>query len=135
MAITVQALQANGTWSVRNAFTTENAKVQSGVMSIADLEAHARRVMSQWQQTAPDGKTLRIHNSANDPTPAQRKRTATNVKAETSARALGWMTSRERHGDVVECYGVVHPNGHWAADWQSAVVFHAALEASKSEAA
>jgi hypothetical protein len=132
--ITVQALQADGTWSVRNAFTTENARVISGSMSTAELEAKARNLMGQWQQTAP-GKQLRVHNSTNDPTPAQRKRSDANVKAETAARALGWLTSRERHGDVVECYGVVHPSGHWAADWRSAVVFHDAMSAAAQAAA
>ena len=42
MTITVQALQANGTWGVRSAFTTENAKVRAGSMTAADLEYLAR---------------------------------------------------------------------------------------------
>lgn len=130
MAITVQALQADGTWATRNAFTTENARVISGSMTAADLEAKAHKLMGQWQQAVQDGRQLRVHNSANDPTPAQRKRSAASAKAEIAARSLGWVTSRERHGEDAEGYGVVHPNGHWAADWQSAVVFHEAMESA-----
>ena len=69
MAITVQAQQADGTWAVRNAFTTENAQVRSGALKVSDLEAKARRVMAQWQQTAPDARTMRVHNSDSDPKP------------------------------------------------------------------
>ena len=98
MTITLQALQADGTWAVRNAFVTENARVISGSMSAADLETKAHRLMSQWQQTMPDGRQLRVHNSANDPTPAAHKRASDNAKAETAARSLGWMTAKERHG-------------------------------------
>jgi hypothetical protein len=74
MSITLQARQADGTWAVRNAFTTENAKVRSGSMSVSDLEVLARRTMSKWQATMQDGRQLRVHSSANDPAPAPRKR-------------------------------------------------------------
>lgn len=69
MAITVQAKQTDGTWGVRSAFTTENAKVRAGSMTAADLEALARATMSKWQQTSCDGKQLRVHNSDNDAKP------------------------------------------------------------------
>lgn len=129
MAITLQALQSDGTWAVRSAFTTENAKVRAGSMKAADLEAYARSVMAQWNSTSQDRKQLRVHNSANDPTPAQRERADANKKSEITAREMGWMTSRERHGEGVESHGVVHPDGHWAADWHSAVAFHDAMAA------
>lgn len=132
MAITVQALQVDGTWAVRNAFVTENAKVIAGSMTADELETKARKLMSQWLSTMPDGKQLRVHNSANEPTPAQRKRADANAKAETSARALGWVTTHERHGEDAGSYGVVHPNGHWAADWRSALVFHDAVAAHRA---
>jgi len=132
MAITLQALQPDGTWAVRNAFVTENKQVVAGSLSADDLEAKARRLMGQWLATVPDGKQLRVHNSAKEPTTAQRNRSAASAKAETSARKLGWMTSRERHGEDAEGYGIVHPDGHWAADWQSAVVFHDAMAAHRA---
>jgi hypothetical protein len=100
-------------------------------MKASDLEAKARALLGQWR-SLDDGKQLRVHNSANDPTPAQRQRRDANAKAETAARALGWMTSVERHGEGVESYGVVHPDGHWAADWRAAVVFHDALKAGRA---
>lgn len=70
MAITVQARQADGTWAVRNAFITENKAVLAGSMNAADLEAKARKLMSQWQQTMQDGRQLRVHNSDNDTKPS-----------------------------------------------------------------
>ena len=73
MAITLQAKQPDGTWAVRNAFVTENKQVVAGSLSAADLEAKARRMMAQWQATMPDGKQLRVHDSAKDPKPALRK--------------------------------------------------------------
>lgn len=77
MTITVQALQADGTWGVRSAFTTENAKVRAGSMTAADLEALARATMAKWQQTSCDGKQLRVHNSDNDPKPSTKRRIET----------------------------------------------------------
>lgn len=74
MAITLQALQPDGTWAVRNAFVTENSQVRSGALSADDLEAKARKMMAQWQATMPDGKQLRVHNSDKEPSPAERKR-------------------------------------------------------------
>lgn len=80
MAITVQALQDDGTWAVRNAFKTENAKVISGAMKAAELEADARRVMGQWSSAMPDGRQLRVHNSDKDPKAEPKPRTAANSK-------------------------------------------------------
>lgn len=123
MTITLQAKQANGTWAVRNAFTTENAKVVAGSMTADELETKARKLMAQWQATMQDGKQLRVHNSDNDPKAAARK----TKPEEIAARALGWVTEFERHG-VDDHHGVVHPRGYWAPDWRAAVAFtpHAA---------
>lgn len=74
MAITLQALQPDGTWAVRNAFITENKQVVAGSLSADDLEAKARKLMGQWLATVPDGKQLRVHNSAKDSSSAPRKR-------------------------------------------------------------
>lgn len=74
MAITLQALQADGAWATRNAFVTENKQVVIGAMKAADLEAKARQLMAQWQATMQDGKQLRVHNSDKDPEPTARKR-------------------------------------------------------------
>jgi hypothetical protein len=82
MSITLQALQADCTWAVRNAFTTENAKVIGGSMKADDLETLARELMSRWNATMP-GAQLRGHNSAkahipahvrNEPAPARDER-------------------------------------------------------------
>lgn len=73
MTITVQALQADGTWAVRSAFVTENKQVQAGSLKADDLEAKARAVIAKWQATMQDGKQLRVHNSDKDPKPATRK--------------------------------------------------------------
>ena len=117
MAITVQAQQKDGSWAVRNAFITENAAVSAGSMSAADLEAKARKVLAQWSANYPDGQQLRVHNSDNDPKPA--KRTSRSY-SETNARAAGWRTTQEAHGDDAESYGVVHPDGRWAPDFDCA---------------
>lgn len=69
MAITLQALQADGTWSVRNAFVTDNKMLERGLIRVDELEAKARKLMAQWQATCQDGRQLRIHNSANGPKP------------------------------------------------------------------
>lgn len=46
---------------------------------------------------------------------------------EIEARALGWLTEEERHG-VNDHHGVVHPQGWWQPDWESAVRFsHSSL--------
>lgn len=115
MAITLQARQADGTWAIRNAFVTENKQVTIGAMKAADLEAKARAVMAQWQATMQDGKPLRVHNSDNDPKPARRL-----PSSEATARADGWRTTQEAHGDGAESYGVVHPDGRWAPDFEAA---------------
>lgn len=119
MAITLQALQADGTWATRNAFVTENKQVTIGAMKAADLEAKARALMAQWQATMPDGKALRVHNSDNDRKPAARA-----TSFESKARQQGWRTTQEAHGDGTESYGVVHADGRWAPDFESALAFH-----------
>ena len=126
MAITVQARQANGEWHVRNAFIDDNKLVIAGSMKKDDLLRKAQKVCEQWR-AYDDGKQLRVHDSEADPKPESRK---VATKSETAARALGWRTTQEAHGDGAESYGVVHPRGHWAADWRSAVAFHGALSAA-----
>jgi len=88
MAITLQALQSDGTWAVRNAFVTENKQVISGAITAADLEFKARRMMLQWQATSQDGKRLRVHNSTNDPKPEPAKPTSTRDFTKTSTEQL-----------------------------------------------
>lgn len=83
MAITVQALQADGTWAVRNAFITENKQVIAGSMRAGDLEARARRVAGQWSSTMQDGRQLRVHDSDKEPKVEQKPR-------QTSKPASDW---------------------------------------------
>lgn len=59
--------------------------------------------------------------------PAYTLQEARAAKLEAAARALGWMTEPELHG-VDDHHGVVHPNGHWCPDWETAVARHDRLE-------
>jgi hypothetical protein len=39
---------------------------------------------------------------------------------EAKARALGWVTDEEKYPGPFAHHGVVHPDGWWAPDWESA---------------
>ena len=39
---------------------------------------------------------------------------------EAEARANGWVTEKEKYPQLSVYEGVVHPDGWWAPDWQSA---------------
>jgi hypothetical protein len=61
--ITLQALQTNGTWATRNAFTSENALVDCGAMSRADLIELAQAAARRWHTTHDAVATLRVHDT------------------------------------------------------------------------
>lgn len=120
MAITVQGRQADGSWGVRNAFTTENKKVLAGTMTKEELTAQARAMRDRWLSTYPEGGEVRVHDDSDDPKPASRPLPST--RAEAHARHVGWLTTQEMHGDGPESYGVVHPDGRWAPDFGAAML-------------
>jgi hypothetical protein len=102
MAITVQALQADGTWAVRNAFITENKLVGASSLRAADLESKARRLLGQWQSTSQDGKQLRVHNSANDPAPAKRPNKFQGFAIAETADGFSWQHGGY-HDTLADC--------------------------------
>lgn len=60
VAITIEALQPNGTWALRKKYDFENGEVITGRKTREWLIDVARRDMSQWNYNYPTGTQLRI---------------------------------------------------------------------------
>lgn len=61
--VTIEELQSDGKWNIRNAFISENAEVRAGSMERSVLIVKARRVMTAWIYNYPHHNSqLRISN-------------------------------------------------------------------------
>ena len=62
LPVTIESLQPDGEWNIRNSFIADNTKVLAGSMDREELLAKARRKMVEWTCTYSNDSQLRISN-------------------------------------------------------------------------